>query len=171
MKIRQGFISNSSSTSFTFIVKGNTAKDVYKAMKDYGEYFHLWGAWRSEENEECFVSEVIDSLIEIENGAKLESIVSTKKRIEEHIKKLDYVGIEENKQLECYWLHSSVRETEKLMLIEEAIKNGFRSVFVVGFGDNHGEICGDKIGYLMDYEGRHIRINKPDFIVFTEQNR
>ncbi len=53
MKVRKGFVSNSSSTSFAFITKGNTLEDVYEAMRNYREYFHLWGAWQTEENEEC----------------------------------------------------------------------------------------------------------------------
>lgn len=39
------------------------------------------------------------------------------------------------------------------------------------WGDNHGDISGGETGYAMDYEGRRIRINSDDLIVFTEQNR
>ena len=45
------------------------------------------------------------------------------------------------------------------------------SVFVIGFGDNHGQISGVGLGTVMDYEGRYIDIDEKDFVVFTEQNR
>jgi hypothetical protein len=50
-------------------------------------------------------------------------------------------------------------------------KRGFKTVHIIGFGDNHGEICGGIVGNVMDYAGRHIYIDKDGFIVFTEQNR
>jgi len=45
------------------------------------------------------------------------------------------------------------------------------SVLEIQFGDNHGNIMGNDIGYAMDYEGREIHIVKDNFIVLTEQNR
>jgi len=53
----------------------------------------------------------------------------------------------------------------------EAKRKGFTRLLKVDFGDNNGDISGGNIGTAMDYEGRKIRINTSDFIVFTEQNR
>jgi hypothetical protein len=41
MKIRQGFVSNSSSTSFTFIHKGDDLTELYKQIKQWDQYFQL----------------------------------------------------------------------------------------------------------------------------------
>lgn len=52
-----------------------------------------------------------------------------------------------------------------------AKKKGLNSVLVIGFGDNHGQVCGGDVGMCMDYEGRRIDIDESDFKVITEQNR
>ena len=53
MKTRNGFVSNSSSTSFTFVFKGKTFEDFEKLMFKHKELFNisLDGAWWNETDE------------------------------------------------------------------------------------------------------------------------
>jgi len=55
------------------------------------------------------------------------------------------------------------------MILNRTKSKGLNSVLQIGFGDNHGDVCGGDVGTVMDYEGRHIRINKDDFVVITEK--
>ena len=41
MKIRNGFVSNSSSTAFTFVFKKDTVEDVANLVRKYNQFFEL----------------------------------------------------------------------------------------------------------------------------------
>ena len=50
-------------------------------------------------------------------------------------------------------------------------KAGFEHFFKIDFGDNDGDISGEGMGMIMDYEGRYLHISKDDIYLYTEQNR
>ena len=60
---------------------------------------------------------------------------------------------------------------EKCIEAERMKKDGFISAVNIDFGDNHGDVTGNGVGLIMDYEGRCIHINRSDFKVRTFQNR
>ena len=179
MKIRTGFVSNSSSTSFTFIFKGNDFEDLYTMMRKYDQYFDLYNADLFGEPLHCNVEDIIKAIKEkAKIGSEYESnnpmiitpiskLISTSKETIEQNKK----QIEQLEKRNDFWLNLIMDKAMEISDLEDDKKAGFNGAFIIEFGDNHGDICGGDVGNLMDYEGRTISINKPDFIVYTEQNR
>ncbi len=172
MKIRQGFVSNSSSTSFTFMIKGDKMEDVYDLIKKYNQYFDLYYSSWDDEKMHCTADNVVKAIKEVKN-VKLIRIEKFKKDLEEHRERISKeLEKEKSKDYLNDWYFKDLMDMmEKEITIDDTVKSGFKNVLIIGFGDNDGEISGDPIGTTMDYEGRCISINKPDFIVFTEQNR
>ena len=177
MKIRTGFVSNSSSTSFTFIFKGSKIKELFYLITKYDQYFDLYFTPYEEKKLHCTAEDVVKSMKRVKSNSDLVSIKSFHQNIESEIKLLEK-RIEKvkcdrvSKEFEAKWDEEYLFEIlNKKSSIEEAIEEGFEKVLIIDFGDNHGDISGGKVGYCMDYEGRSIDINKPDLIVTTEQNR
>ena len=176
MKIRQGFVSNSSSTSFTFCFKGEGIKPLCDLILtkysdqftcDYDEYHcsalevvrAIRGCFKSSRIELISVDEVI-----ADNVAYLKRIKKDIKRAKVEPK------ISWPNEVDHYTNHMFEVEAkiEKMKSIKE---KGLTTVLMVGFGDNHGEVCGGRVGNAMDYAGREIGIDNEDLVVFTEQNR
>ena len=176
MKIRNGFISNSSSTSFTFCFKGRSIKALInliltKYQKTFSRSFdeHHCNAWdvanaieicsskvdKYSESRFCKINEYIDYL-----KNKLESIIAQ---------------IKNTKNVESYlvkWMNEDKLDLEnKIQKLQKAKKIGLNLVYCIEFGDNHGDISGGDLENAMDYDGRYIDIDEKDFVVFTEQNR
>ena len=169
MKKRNGFVSNSSSTSFTFIFKGDTVQDLSKTIQKYGKCFDLEYMYWDDNCYSCNaqdVSEAIEAYIDdpknmLNRHDKVSVIL-----IDDYIE----VIIKEIKESTGY--RGYVDDLKKqLVKIQSAKKKGLTSVLNIEFGDNDGDISGGDLGYCMDYEGRYISIDKKDFIVYTEQNR
>lgn len=170
MKIRNGFVSNSSSTSFTFCFKG----EGYKPLTDliltrYDDCFN-----RSWDEYTCTAYDVTRSIKEacLFGGLKTVSIdniiYSDKEQIkylERDIKnsKLDYA--------KGYFLKHIQELKAKIKKLQTIKKKGLTTVLIIGFGDNSGTVCGGDVGMAMDYDGRDIDINEKDLVIFTEQNR
>ena len=184
MKIRNGFVSNSSSTSFTFIFKGSKLDDLYAMISKYGDHFKLSHIGWDDIPDTCNAESVIRSIrgaarstskYDFENI----SIVSIDKHISELKKqvKVNDEAIEEDEKADKGYsltdLYSgwNAEINDKIEKLEALKKNGLTSICQVDFGDNHGQISGMGIGTVMDYEGRHININAEDFAVMIDQNR
>ena len=171
MKIRNGFVSNSSSTSFTMCFK-DSEEELYEMLKKYAVYFDL--IYPYEQDWKVNIDDVINSikecLVKNDDYEKIEitsvddAIVKQEECVEQE---KEYV----KKHPDRYNVENIFEENDKLEKLQTAKKRGLQSVIIIGFGDNSGNVCGGRIGNTMDYEGRHININKEDFIVFTEQNR
>ena len=185
MKIRNGFISNSSSTSFTMCFKGDES-NLYDKLSKYGVYFDLIYPYNDLEyssghslNWEVNVEDVIDSIKSVlEKGEvnyqddalcherviilDIEDIIKKQKEDIQEIEK----GLDE-----VYEMSFLIQEQDILDKLETAKKRGLTSGIIIDFGDNHGVICGGRIGNTMDYAGRYTHIDKKDFLVFTRQNR
>jgi len=189
MKSRHGFVSNSSSTSFTFVFKGKKVKDLSDTILKYKEHFNLsfdagWGDSNDIYNCNALdVASAIESCVKSSKKDKwnsvkvisiddcLKNIIENKKQYSQYIKEeKDKVDKPNYSLTNIYERHNSILE-EQLNKLRAAKKRGLTSVINIGFGDNHGDISGGELGNCMDYEGRYISINNNDFIVFTEQNR
>lgn len=178
MKIRNGFVSNSSSTSFTFCFKGEGIGPLTDLiLTKYCEQFS-----RSYDEWHCNAMDVVEA---IEFRSKPDSDFhkvscdSIDKVIADEQANLEYANEDvENAKKDKKSCLSMDYEIEikqtleaKIQKLESTKKKGLTTVLRIGFGDNHGEVQGGNLGYAMDYDGRYIDINEDDLVVFTEQNR
>lgn len=177
MKIRNGFVSNSSSTSFTFCFKdkGNGIDDLLDMIvsQKYKNNFQ-----RSFDEWFCNATGVADAIkASVERGGEwneakvvsIDKIIADEKDDLKHIKEV--IKEAEKKNWTGYYLERKDCLEEKIKKLQKIKKNGLDSVLVIGFGDNDGEVCGGSVGHAMDYDGRYIGINTNELVVFTEQNR
>ena len=180
MKTRQGFVSNSSSTSFTFCFKGKKLKVLTDLiLTKYREKFQ-----RNFDEWHCNAMDVVRAIEGCINTTKSYdkvALVSIDKIIEDdmaYIERLEK-DIKEAKEKPStnwsghrnYLLEDKQNLESKVNKLQKIKKNGLTTVLVIGFGDNDGEVSGGNVGYAMDYDGRSIDINAKDLVVFTEQNR
>jgi len=191
MKIKADFVTNSSSTSFTFIFRGNSILDLFEKMRKYKNKFEIeyeYPEYCDEYMNGPIKINVEDIISSIEEGiaknnkyyekddidyVRIGDIEALEERI---IPNLDYClkevadNIVNNKRTPQYVFDEINTFNNQLDILEKAKKKNMKSL-VIGFGDNHGEVCGTPVAFAMDYEGRNIKIDKPDLIVYTEQNR
>jgi len=127
MKIRMGFVSNSSSSSF--IVGGvncDTLEDVFKKMVDNEAMFRLSNECAGDggDHASCGVSDIIAHL----THKKLRTIDDAIKEVKTYY--------DSNKALD---------------ILKKAKEEGVKNVLFFECGDNHGEFT-DEVGRLVDYE-------------------
>lgn len=185
MKRKLDFITNSSSTTFMFIFKGDTRIDLFRAMVEHEKDFNLV---------DDFFNELLLTSINVwDIISKLDEVIQTptfdKLWIYPHVSSIPLLLREFEEELkswekdlanrsndgsdlsEDFYIRNIRKSKDKITTIKNAIERGFNSFVKVDFGDNHGEIQGGKIGTVMDYSGRYININDDSLIVVTEQNR
>ena len=187
MKIKNDFVTNSSSTNFFFIFKGpRCVKSVVDAVRNHKTDFNLSYELDADTTWSCTHEDIINdiekniksSLGKNEwNSLKITTIDKEISEVEKYI--------EDEKQTCDSWMKDSpddknmkriykesIRSLEKKKAkLQDAKERGFENILNMEWGDNHGHVSGGNTGYAMDYEGRTIRINSDDLIVFTEQNR
>ena len=176
MKIRDGFVSNSSSTAFTFIFKGNPKVDLPALILKYRKHFDL--VYDEEEGWVCSPTEVADALEkqlnepyeEYRDHPKVQTVDEVIRETERSIE--SWKKYREENGNEDGWYNSWIdEETEHKEKLEKAKERGLDIVVLAWFGDHDGPWAYTGLGYAMDYEGRYIDIDEEDFVVFTEQNR
>jgi hypothetical protein len=179
MKVKCDFVTNSSSTNFVFLFNGEDIDDLLRKISKYRKYFDLdcdFGGYRINH------IDVIESIQEgIEKNKKIDyeniDIQDIKLLIDERKELLSfYLNIvedykEKSLDQDCTYEYNLIGKVlADINLLKAAKDKGFKAI-EIGFGDNHGFICGGPVGETMDYEGRKLFINEDDFIVFTEQDR
>jgi len=181
MKIKQDFVTNSSSTSFTFVFKGTTRNDLFEQLYKNKEEFNLeYDTW----DDRLFKMEVWDIISTILGFIKKDKydryykpdiypVASLVEYIEKEIqdmKKYIQDTDDGNKSMISYY-DSDINKREKdLKEINRLIDTGeIFSTFELSFG-NDGVVSGD-LGTVMemecvwdDYE------NKEFFIVRDSQH-
>lgn len=170
MKMRFGFVSNSSSTSFTFCYEGEGIKPLTDLIT--GKYRNLFS--RRYDEWSCDAYDIARELDRCFENKEIFPI-SVNKAIKNEKDNLAYVLEELMTEKDSYFRQRCIEQKfdleHKIMKLKSAKDKGLDTVIVVGFGDNHGNVQGSNVGYAMDYDGRNIDIDTKDLVVCTEQNR
>jgi hypothetical protein len=161
MKVRNGFVSNSSSTSFTFCFKTPHVKEALNILSKYEDKFDLaadlFGYFVKIDGNDVIdcIEENVNSLFSIDD-----LIFEKRENFDAFKDDYDGIGLQIKREI-----------SHQISKLENLKEQGFNYFFSINFGDNEGDIAGGDIGNLMDYEGRHIEIHEEDMIMFTEQDR
>ena len=184
MKIKHDFVTNSSSTGFVFIFKGNKRTDLFRQMVKYEDKFKLYNEYGSGADyiEVWDIIREMDPILSsnkedpwyLPGPLKLSDLLErlegelkeNEKTLEEELKREAKEPI--NWKSSEYTVEYIKENKEKLIRVKKAIHNKLDHYIEVSFGDNDGMICGGRIGTTMDYSGRSINLNQKDFIVLIE---
>jgi len=171
MKTRNGFISNSSSTSFVLLFKEGGVDEACNLISKYDQYFDLHFDWKDDYHTDYVMrsssaQDLIGALQETKDHLKLISIddlIETWKNQE--------ITNRADKDPD----HRTYREEELGHIItlrnrlSEWKRRGLNSVLGVGCG-GPGSLIRGELGTILSMEGCLIFINKPDFGLFSIQH-
>lgn len=181
MKIRPGFVSNSSSSSFIVCFQGKTKEDAFSAMKKHPRVFDFSGPYSSDDSVDC-VSCNLDDIIDI-IGYRIKVIDRITKKDSLWEMSLDnpviipllFVFTDFKQQYDETFNTEfdfviDMRDDIKVRLkaLSEAIDNGLNRALVIEAGDNHGHIMGNDVAILLDYEGRDTIFVSEDLVVIGD---
>ena len=192
MKVKNDFVTNSSSTCFYFCAKEALTIEVFeKLLKKYSKIFTLsyrYGEYSASEGEiwSCNPDDIMSALkatMELRKNDKWWTDPFNTKMIDLNIFKGDKIAsMSESITNDLYHHWNSqweiddltnhhIESFEQVLQLMDIQDKGFTHVVSISFGDNDGYISGGAVGTCMDYEGRDIKLLEDDFAVFTEQAR
>jgi hypothetical protein len=166
MKVRLGFITNSSSTNHIMMWKGSQ----YDLKKFLMENLSVFPTESDGYNQKYVVEkgEILDAILSMINNAMNKEAI--KEELQNRLERAER-WYEEEKERKDSW--SVDWEKEELEFAKKLLNSAEDKDWMleVSFGDNEGDFAGGNIGNIMDYEGRLININEDGFSYTTEQNR
>lgn len=161
MKTRQGFVANSSSTSFYFATNTD-----YKGLMDlilkYRKHFYF-----AEEGRHVNAANVVVAIEDLDKEAVTTADEAQELRTTAINLSMHHPGRHNDGFWDSY-AQSVLAVVDKL---QAAHDKGLTKVYRIDFGDNDGDVSGNDVGCIMDYQGRDIDINEDDLVIVTEQNR
>lgn len=164
MKIRLGFVTNSSSTTHIMMWKGDKDK-LRDLLEAHRKRFDLSYVDCMDEKRQVTSDQVAEAILSKLDTTETAKDYAAGKRAQAE-RNQEYIQEDpEHNQ----WLQGYSKGFEDLARRADM----FDWVLQVGFGDNDGDFEGTDLGYVMDYEGRRIRIVDAErgFYYSTEQNR
>jgi len=186
MKLKDDFITNSSSTAFFFIFSGKKKEKLFNLIRKYKKIFNQsvdYGFGNVEDTRSCdsgYVIDSIDSVITEDDKydeysqCKIEPI---KKLIKDYEEQVVYWENEVKKELErpekrdpdASIRYEDYAESYRVTIreLKEAKGKGLSSFLRIEFGDNHGQICGGN-AVAMDYNRDNLIIKEKDFYLLNE---
>ena len=185
MKIKHDFVTNSSSTGFIFLFKGDKRTDLFRQMVKYEDQFKLYNEYHGSGGDYIDVWDIIremDPLLSssredpwyLPGPLKIKDLLERHEgELKEHEKTLKEELKREAEKQEAWTSSDWTKEyietlKEKIVKVKKAIHNSLDHYIEVSFGDNDGMIQGGKVGMTMDYSGRSIELNQKDFMVMIE---
>jgi len=156
MKIKLGFETNSSSTAHILMWRGPKTKErLRELLEAHSRHFDLTYE-DSEQTRKINPREAIDAIVSHVNEA-----VPAKPYAAERMAIAKHMEDEDD--------HSSAFYTEFAQSLKSIAREAkeFDHVLTVSFGDNEGDYAGTDLGFVMDYEGRDIRIRDKDLFYTT----
>lgn len=189
MKLRTGFVSNSSSTSFYFMLNGGK-KELLDLIMKYRMFFDFPGP--KDINDVFDRGMDAEDLVEAIDKLKFERFVAVNdddcRGIDDtlYISDLGWAEKEAEKQFHDYMVEAAKEENARVSdswsdaahdaldmagEFRHAQKRGLKNLIRIDMGDNHGDIEGGLVGNAMDCRGNRIRIDKADLMLFTKPNR
>jgi hypothetical protein len=163
MKIRLGFITNSSSTNHIIMWKG----DKYDLKKLLIERISIFPTnFSSYKNYQIEKVNVLDAILSM-----IEAATDKEAMIKELQERLDWA--ERWYKNAKNYSYSKDYAKEALIFAKKLVELSKNKDWMleVSFGDSEGNFKGGDLGYVMDYEGRYINVEEDDFAYKTEQNR
>lgn len=174
MKIKGDFVTNSSSTNFYFVFKGDHI-DLYQRMLEHKNRFELQyesfdddhmiyeiGAWdvireidkviKTTDSDLWLLKEVEDIDLSVEHFLELKRHVS---------------DLTSPDQPSDFYKKICEEVDHIISLFKEAKEKGLKSCLMISFGENHGDVHGNVVGRTMDRSGYGMIINCVNFVVFT----
>lgn len=175
MKIKTDFITNSSSTNFIFIFKGNTKEDLYAILRNNSPFFKLEYKDYNNVTYNITVEDIIDSIekcidckSEYSKTVRIQPIDILIKEVKSLRETYEQKTITENDYRSNDWIEFLNKENLKLNYSENAKTIGLNSFIEIEFGDNHGDISNCIIGEVMDYKGRNIYLSTNKIMLLSE---
>jgi len=156
MKVRTGFVSNSSSTAFIFCWKSDQLDDLFQQIRLWNQYFHLYA---DHDKDETIVTsedvcEAMDSVMNKGLSFDPDRIIGITPIANEIQDLHEFCTEREDEYKTVSQEKDSARVRHELKLIERQImryandidrytgllKKGFISLLEFTFGDNHGDV-------------------------------
>ena len=163
MKVKNDFITNSSSTSFIFLLKSDNINDLYKHLQKYDTLFLLLG-----DEESIVCDDLINEIKKLKkiNTKKIKSFLGDVKLSINGVEKI--IKDSESQRYVVDWTYNLYEVIILKAVTERAIKDGFTHAIKIGFGDHEGDIQG-VVGCIMDEYFPKTTFSK-DLIILTINN-
>lgn len=171
MKIKLDQITNSSSTAFFFIFKGDKKEQLFDLIRKYKERFNLhhdlYGNEEGVSSNYHFVIDTIEDVLGRENTGYYEKteIVPIEMLIIKY--REDVAFWEKDSKTDPYskeYFEECGRKLDEIMKAKDA---GFTHYLEIEYGDNSGNVTGDS-AMCLDYNRDMLNINEEDFILIPE---